>query len=76
MVILSLAVSTSSKLGLLIAVSICRLGMRLAVGVFLRMEYNRNSRFNFVGKVIPLVGGRHSQADCYSDRSGGTFHSP
>jgi len=24
------------------------------------MEYNRNSRFKFVGKGIPLVGGRQS----------------
>jgi len=32
------------------------LGLRLALGVFLRMEYNRNRRFNFVGKGVPLVG--------------------
>src|SRR5439155_25882865 len=50
MVILSLAVSTSSKLGLLIALSRSRPGLGLALGAFLRTEYNRNSRFNFVGK--------------------------
>ena len=55
-VILSLAVSTSSNLGLLISMSRNRLGPRLALGVFLRMEYNRNRRFNFVGKGVPLVG--------------------
>src|SRR5438876_7975420 len=55
--ILSLAVSTSSKLRLVIAMARSRLGMRSALGVFLCMEYNRNSRFNFVGKGIPLVGG-------------------
>src|SRR5205809_762123 len=56
MVILSLAVSTSSKLGLLISMSRNRLGLALALGVFLRMEYNRNRRFNVVGKEVPLVG--------------------
>src|SRR5438552_2345230 len=56
-VILSLAVSTSSKRGLVIAMARSPLGMRSALGVFLCMEYNRNSRFNFVGKGIPLVGG-------------------
>src|SRR2546425_5845034 len=50
MVILSLAVSTSSRLGLLIVMSRNRLGPRLALGVFPRIEYNRNRRFNFVGK--------------------------
>src|SRR2546429_3812849 len=55
-VILSLAVSTSSNLGLLISMSRNRLGPRLALGVFLRMEYNRNRRFNVVGKEVPLVG--------------------
>src|SRR5207247_10065348 len=55
-VILSLAVSTSSNLGLLISMSRNRIGTRLALGVFLRMEYNRNRRFNFVGKGVPLVG--------------------
>src|SRR2546429_9924746 len=54
-VILSLAVSTSSNLGLLISMSRNRLGPRLALGVFLRMEYNRNRRFNFVGQGGPLV---------------------
>src|SRR5437899_10231907 len=74
MVILSLAVSTSSKLGLPIAISRNRLGPRLAFGVFLRMEYNRNRRFNFVGKGVPLVWSRRKQADCYSDSPAGTFH--
>src|SRR2546429_8908536 len=55
-VILSLAVSTSSNLGLLISMSRNRLGPRLAMGVFLRMEYNRNSRFNFLGKGEPPAG--------------------
>src|SRR6266581_8780178 len=56
MVILSLAVSTSSKLGLLISMLRNLLGLRFALGVFVRMEYNRNRRFNFVGKGVPLVG--------------------
>src|SRR5947208_16280847 len=50
MVILSLAVSTSSNSGLPIALSRSRLGLGLAEGVFLRTEYNRNSRFNLGGK--------------------------
>src|SRR5438128_9378845 len=71
-VILSFAVSTSSKLRLVIAMARSRLGMRSALGVFLCMEYNRNSRFNFVGKGS--TGRRwDSQAD-RSDRSVGTFH--
>src|SRR5207249_10343605 len=70
MVILSLAVSTSSNLGLLIAMSRNRPGLRLALGVFLCMEYNRNRRFNFVGKGVPLGGVRHMKADCYSYSSG------
>ena len=74
MVILSFAVSTSSKLGLLIAISRNRLGPRLALGVFLRMEYNRNRRFNFVGKGVPLVWSRRKHADCYSDSPADTFH--
>src|SRR5437870_7244131 len=49
-----------------------RLCMRSALGVFLCMQYNRNSRFNFVGKGS--TGRRwDSQAD-RSDRSVGTFH--
>ncbi len=39
----------------------------MALGVFLRMEYNRNRRFNFVGKGVPLVWSRRKHADCYSD---------
>ncbi len=74
MVILSLAVSTRSKLGLVTALSRSRLGPGLVLGVFLRTEYNRNSRFNFVGKGVPLVGSRHRQADCCSDSLAGTFH--
>ncbi len=75
MVLLSLAVSTSSNLGLPIAMSRSRLGLELVLEVFLRMEYNRNSRFNFVGKAIPLISSMHSQADSYSDSSVGTRHS-
>jgi len=75
MVILSLAVSTSSNLGLLIAMSRNRPGLRLALGVFLCIEYNRNRRFNFVGKGAPRGGIRHIKADFYSDSSAGTTHS-
>ena len=75
MVILSLAVSTSSNLGLPIAMSRNLPGPRLALGVFLCIEYNRNRRFNFVGKGIPLGGIRHMKADHYSDSSAGTTHS-
>src|SRR5438309_10809088 len=74
MVILSLAVSTSSRLGLLISMSRNFLGLALALGVFLRTEYNRNRRFNFVGKEVPLVWSRRKHADCYSDSPAGTFH--
>src|SRR6266566_4578220 len=42
MVILSLAVSTSSKLGLLISMLRNLLGLRFALGVFVRMEYSRH----------------------------------
>ena len=73
MVILSLAVSRSSKLGLATAISRSRLGLGLALGVFLRIEYNRNSRFNFVGNGIPLIG--ICPSGFYSDSSTGTFGS-
>src|SRR2546426_3848713 len=73
MVILSLALSTSSKLGLLISMSRSRPGLGLALGVFLRTEYNRNRRFNFVGKGVPLVWSRRKHADCYSDSSADTL---
>ena len=73
MMILSLAVSTSSKLSLVPAMSRSRSGLGLAFGVFLRIECDRNTRFNFVGNGIPLIGS--CPADFYSDSSTGTLRS-